>query len=95
MKVESAERVDYAACMTTAELVAQRVRTLPEPQASAVLAFIEELSTTPVLGPAELMRLPPADRRRILSNQARQAEILYRRHPDMIVEETDPPLDHG
>ena len=81
--------------MTTAELVAEKVKAVPEFQASAVLAFITELSATPAMSAAQLMRLPQAERRRILSNQARQAEMLYRRNPEMVVEETDAPLDHG
>jgi hypothetical protein len=68
--------MDYGVIMTTAELVAEKVKGLPDSQASAVLAFIQEIAAMPVLSAAELMRLPPAERRRIFSNQARQAEIL-------------------
>jgi hypothetical protein len=75
-------------------MVAEKVKALPEYQAQAVLTFIQELSTTPALSAAELMRLPPAERRRILASQARQAEALYRQNPEIIVEDTDPPLSY-
>jgi hypothetical protein len=75
-------------------MVAEKVKALPEYQAQAVLTFIQELSTTPALSAAELMRLPPAERRRILASQARQAEALYRQNPEIIVEDADPPLSY-
>lgn len=80
--------------MSTSELVAEKVSELSELQAQAVLAFIQELSTCPRLTALELLRLPPAERRRILTNQARQAEALYRQNPELIAEETDAPLSH-
>ena len=80
--------------MSTSELVAEKVRGLPEFQAQAVLAFIQEISNSPRLGPLELMRLPPAERRRILADQARQAEALYRQNPELIAEEADAPLSY-
>jgi hypothetical protein len=58
------------------------------------LTFIEELSCAPVLSATELMRLPLAERRRVLARQARQAEALYRQNPEMIVEEADAPLSY-
>ena len=75
-------------------MVAEKVKGLAEFQAQAVLRFIEELSDAPVLSATQLMRLPPAERRRILASQARQAEALYRQNPEMIVEDTDAPLSH-
>ena len=80
--------------MSTSEIVAEKVRGLPEFQAQAVLAFIQEISNSPRLGPLELMRLPPAERRRVLANQARQAEALYRQNPELIAEEGDAPLSY-
>jgi acyl-CoA reductase-like NAD-dependent aldehyde dehydrogenase len=80
--------------MSAVELVAEKVKRLPEYQAQAVLAFIRELSDSPGLSAGELMRLPPAERRRILRSQARQAEALYRDNADMIVEDTEAPLDY-
>ncbi len=81
--------------MSTAELVAEKVKALPEFQATAVLTFIEELSGSSGMNAAELLRLPPAERRRILSNQARQAEVHYRQTPEMIVEDAEAPLPYG
>ncbi|MCX6911952.1 MAG: hypothetical protein WCK27_26480 [Verrucomicrobiota bacterium] len=72
--------------MSTNELVAEKVKGLPEFQVQAVLTFIQELSSAPVLCATELMRLPAAERRRILASQARQAEAIYRLNPEMIVE---------
>jgi len=80
--------------MSAVELVTEKVKGLPEHQAQAVLAFIRELSDSPVLSAGELMRLPPAERRRILGSQGRQAEALYRDNADMIVEDTEAPLDY-
>jgi hypothetical protein len=75
-------------------MVAEKVKGLAEFQAQAVLTFIEELSNTPVLTATQLMRLAPADRRRILASQARQAEALYRQNPEMIMEDGDAPLSY-
>ncbi len=75
-------------------MVAEKVKGLAEFQAQAALTFIEELSNTPVLTATQLMRLPPAERRRILASQARQAEALYRQNPEMIVEDGDAPLGY-
>ena len=80
--------------MSTSELVAEKVKRLPEFQAQAVLTFIQELSNSPVLSAPELMRLPPAERRHILAAQARQAEALYRQNPEMVVEDADAPLSY-
>ena len=81
--------------MSTAELVAEKVKALPESQARAVLAFIQELSSSPALSAAELMRLPSSERRRVLSDQARLAEVHYRQTPEMIVEDAEAPLPYG
>jgi hypothetical protein len=78
--------------MSTSEMVAQKVMELPEYQAQAVLTFIEELSSAPALSATELMRLPPAKRRRVLASQARQAEAFYRQNPEVVIEEADAPL---
>jgi hypothetical protein len=75
-------------------MVAEKVKGLAEFQAQAVLTFIEELSNTPVLTATQLMRLAPAERRRILASQARQAEALYRQNPEMIMEDGDAPLSY-
>ena len=72
--------------MNTSEMVAEKVKRLPEFQAQAVLAFIVELSASSAMAATELMRLPPAERRRILSSQARQAEAIYRQNPESVVE---------
>jgi len=75
-------------------MVAQKVMELPEYQAQAVLTFIEELSSAPALSATELMRLPPAERRRVLASQARQAEAFYRQNPEVVIEEADAPLGY-
>jgi len=80
--------------MSTSEMVAQKVKELPEFQAQAVLTFIEELSSAPALSATELMRLPPAERRRVLASQAPQAEAFYRQNPALVVEDADAPLGY-
>lgn len=80
--------------MSTSDMVVERLKGLPEFQAQAVLTFIQELSATPALSATELMRLPPAERKRVLDSQARQAEALYRQHPEILVDEADAPLGH-
>ena len=72
-------------------MVAEKVKGMPEFQAQAVLAFIEELSASPVIGAADLMRLPLAERRRILTSQARQAEALYRQDSNLVAEDNGEP----
>ena len=81
--------------MSTTELVIEKVKGLPQIQAEAVLTFIRELSESPTLTAADLMRMAPADRRRILSSQARQTDVLYRQNPEMIVEDAEAPLNYG
>lgn len=78
--------------MSANDLVVEEVKRLPEAQAEAVLEFIRELSGSPALSATELMRLPPAERRRILASQARQAERFYRQHPEAIAEDVEPPI---
>jgi len=80
--------------VSTTDLVIEKVKGLPEIQAEAVLRFIRELSESPTPTATDLMRLAPADRRRILANQARQAEPLYRENPEMIVEDAETPLNY-
>ena len=81
--------------MSTTDLIVEKVKRLPEIQAEAVLTFIRELTESRHLTAAELMRLPPAERRRNLASQARQAEALYRLTPGMTVEDAEPPLKSG
>jgi hypothetical protein len=84
----------YPASVSTSDMIAEKARQLPEFQALVVLAFIDELSSVPVPDAVELMRLPPAERRRVLSIQARQAEATYRQDPDLIAEDADAPVNH-
>jgi len=77
--------------VSTTDLIIEKVRGLTEMQAQAVLAFVRELSDSPSLTATELMRLPRAERQRILSAQARQAEPLYRQNPEMTVEDAEAP----
>ena len=81
--------------MSTTDLIIEKVRGLTEMQAQAVLAFVRELSESPSLSATELMRLPRAERQRILTSQARQADQVYRQNPDMLVEDVEAPLNHG
>ena len=80
--------------MSMSEMLAEKVKALPDFQAQAVLAFIQELAPERVLSAPELMRLPSVERRRILAGQTRQAEALYRQNPEMVVEDADAPLSY-
>jgi len=75
-------------------MIAEKIKNLPEIQAQAVSAFIDEISASPATDATELMRLPLTERRRILANQARQAEALYRHNPELIVEDLDEPASY-
>ncbi len=81
--------------VNTNDLLVEKVKQLPEAQAEAVLAYVRELTESRHLTATDLMRLPPAERKRILVKQARHAETLYRQHPEMIVEDAEPPLNYG
>jgi hypothetical protein len=84
----------YFERMSTAELVVEKVRLLSEAEVKSVLAYIVQLKShsTPTAG--ELRRMPRAERSRILSEQGKGADALYRHRSDLIVEDFDPPLDY-
>jgi hypothetical protein len=44
---------------------------------------------------AEFMRLPPAEHRRILASRARQAEVICRQNPEMLVDDFEAPFSYG
>ena len=71
--------------MTTAELVYEKVKALPEPQVLRVLDFVKHLPPTQprahTLG--EIMKLPQAERQRLLQEQMEQAAELYATDPDL------------
>ncbi len=81
--------------MTSPELVAEKLKSLSEAQTQMVLAYIDEVSASPHLSAADLMRLPPAHRRAILQAQAVKAEKLYRSDSSLICEEAEPPAPYG
>lgn len=80
--------------MSATELVAEKVRTLSEEDAKTVLELINHITEGRAPTARELMRLPLAERNRILAAQAESAERLYRENPDLIVEDFDPPMDY-
>ena len=81
--------------MSATELVVEKVKQLSEVEAESVLAYIAQIHPTRAPSPVELMRLPKSERRRILAAQAEKAEALYREHPEIIMEDTEAPLDPG
>ena len=81
--------------MSTTELIMQKAKSLTEAEAREVLAFLDQLRPTRAPRPSELLRMPPAERERILTAQAASAETLYRENPDLIVEDWDEPLDYA
>jgi len=80
--------------MSATELIAERSQQLTEAQAEAVLAYMDELAGGARPTAKDLMNLPLAARRRILAQQARRAETVYREQPDVIADEHEPPLEH-
>ncbi len=89
--IDSAQRGILGAVNTT-ELLVEKVKSLPEHRAKAVLNLIREFMESHQATAAELTRLLPAERRNGQSQQARQAEVLLRHRPDMIAEEEEEPL---
>ena len=81
--------------MSATELIAEKSRTLTEPQAEAVLAYIEDITRHPAPTAAELMKLPPAVRARILAAQMALAERIYRENPELIWDDAEPPMDYA
>ena len=79
--------------MTTAELVYERVKLLPEPQVLRVLDFVEHLPAPPLTA-GELRRLPKTERQRLLAAQATGAEALYAGQPELAQDCVDAPLDY-
>ena len=76
--------------MNTTELVAVKIKALSESDAQTVLGLINHLSAGMAPSARELLRLPRAERNKILAAQAESAASLYRQNPDMIVEDFDP-----
>ena len=60
-----------------------------------MLAFLEEVAARPAPSATELRRLSPEVRKRILAEQMERAGELYRRNPDLVVEDFDPPLEYA
>ncbi len=83
---------NYFASMSTREMVVEELKRLTDAQTEVVLKFVQELSASERLTASDLMHLPSAERRQILERQAREAELLYRNHPETIVEDAEPPL---
>ncbi len=81
--------------MTPTELVAEKAKNLSEAQAQMVLAYMEEISTSPRLSASDLMKLPAAHRRAIIEAQAAKAEALYRQDSSLLCEDAEAPLPYG
>ena len=82
--------------MSATELVSEKIKSLSEPEALAVLDFLNQLPPrTRAPKASELLCMPAAERERILAAQAASAERLYRENPEMIVEDWDEPLDYA
>jgi len=81
--------------MSATELIVEKARTLTEPQAEVVLAYIDEVTKRPVPSAVELMRLPPEVRDRVLAAQMAVAEKIYRENPDIIWDDAEPPMDYA
>ena len=67
--------------MTTAELVYERVKLLPEPQVLRVLDFVEQIPLARRLTAVEIMQLPRETRRQLLQERLGKAAGLYATDP--------------
>jgi transcriptional regulator of met regulon len=81
--------------MTAAEMVREKVQNLSEAQAQLLLAYLDALTASPFPSASDLMRLPVAHRHAILQAQAAKADNLYRNDPELICDDTEPPLSYG
>lgn len=69
--------------MTTAELVYERVKLLPEPQVLRVLDFVDRIPGTRRLTAVEIMKLPRETRRQLLQERLGKAAELYATDPGL------------
>ena len=81
--------------MSALDLIAEKSRTLTEPQAEAVLAYIEQLTGSTRLSARDLMRLPPEARDRLLAAQAAAVEKIYHENPELIWDDAELPMDNA
>jgi hypothetical protein len=82
-------------CLRLISLPKSLVRGLTEPQAAAVLAYIEQLVGSNRLCARDLMRLPPEVRDGILAAQAAVTESIYGENPELIWDDAEQPMDHA
>ena len=54
---------------------------------------LRRVNSTP-LSAKEIMKLPPQQRKKILSQQFQEAERLYKDNPELLVPNVDTPIDY-
>ncbi len=80
--------------MSAIELATEKIKSLSEPAAKSVLAYIAIIEHAAAPTARELMLLPRAERGKILAKQAASAAEIYRDDPNLICEDFDPPMDY-
>lgn len=78
--------------MSATEIL-EKVASATEPKTESVLEFVERLHGRR-LKASELLKLPKPIRVQIVAEQFATAAQLYRDNPDLIVEDTEGPIDH-
>ena len=79
--------------MSATELLLAKARSLSEPEAAAVLGFIDRLDGRR-LRASEILKLPREIRREITRDWFKGAEDFYARNPDLIIDDTEGPIGH-
>jgi hypothetical protein len=79
--------------MSATELLIEKAKDLSEPEAAAVLGFIDRMDGRR-LKATELLNLPRQLRREILRDWFKGAEEFYRDNPEMIIDDIEGPIGH-
>jgi hypothetical protein len=79
--------------MSATELLVEKAKGLSEPEAAAVLGFIDRLDGRR-LRASELIKLPRELRHEIVKDWFKGAEEFYRDNPDVIIEDVEGPIGH-
>jgi hypothetical protein len=79
--------------MSAAEMLLEKAKGLTESQAEVVMRCIDAVRG-PSPKPSELMRMPREVREQIMASQFADAERIYRENPELIMEDTEAPLEY-
>jgi hypothetical protein len=79
--------------MSATELLLEKAKDLSEPEAAAVLGFIDRLDGRR-LKAKELLKLPRELRKEIIRDWFKGAEEFYAKNPDLIIDDIEEPIGH-